>query len=251
VFAYSSASIINAREIPPDTSFGDMMDSVDTSSGFFLFLAAAMIFAPFFEELLFRGYYFSVLSRVKGNVFAIIVIALSFSLLHVEQYWGDWAAIAMVTALGFVMTLFRYFTDSTVSSIIMHYVYNAGVMIFSIFMLISNNPAYFEYLGNAHLYTEEEKMEILSDIIKENPTFTDAYNELAIVHSMQVNKLNEGLNIINKALAYYPNRAVYLDTKAIILKKLNRLDEADDIAERLKENNPRYIININKYLELL
>ena len=60
-----------------ETSFGDMMENVNTSPAFFLFLISAIVMAPFVEEVIFRGYFFTVLKKVKGKLFAVIASFLT------------------------------------------------------------------------------------------------------------------------------------------------------------------------------
>jgi len=77
--------------------------------------------APLGEEIIFRGYFFRVLSVVKGPVWSAVIIALSFGLLHVEQYWGDWLAIAMVAALGLALSYLRAWTGTSLSTMVTHF----------------------------------------------------------------------------------------------------------------------------------
>ena len=91
-------------------------------------------------------------SKIRGKKFAIYVIALVFAFLHLGQYWGDWLAIGMVTLLGFALTILRAYSGTTIASVIAHYVYNGGVTIIPIIMMILSNPAYFKYKTYFHSY---------------------------------------------------------------------------------------------------
>lgn len=129
-FSFLSSLIILYRPVQPDTPLSEILSQVDSSSGLLVvFIALAILLAPFAEEVIFRGYFFRVLKELKGERIAIILISCIFALLHVGQYWGDWVAILMVTVLGFSLTLLRSFTGSTITSMVMHYVYNFGVAI--------------------------------------------------------------------------------------------------------------------------
>ena len=239
--AFISAFFMATREIQPETPFGDMMENMATTSGFFLFLVAAMLTAPFIEEIIFRGYFFAVLRKTKGKVFASVAIILAFAFMHVDQYWGDWLAILMVTLIGLVLTFLRVFTGSVIPSIIMHYVYNSGVLIFSTLFIVLQNPTFFEYVVNSEQYSVEKQVQMLKKSIERKPSFTDAYNLLALLY-FDEGRMQDALNNIEAALEVHPQRPAYLDTKAIILLALDRAGEAAVIEKQLRDSNPRYSI---------
>ena len=205
---------------------------------FFIFLATAVLLAPLGEEIIFRGYFFRVLSVVKGPVWSAVIIALSFGLLHVEQYWGDWLAIGVVALLGVVLTLLRMWTQSTIASAVLHYVYNGGVTLLPIIFLIFSNAAYLQYqLKYPQLdFTAKEKL--LQQSIENDPDLDTAYNDLAWLYAQEGTHLTEALELIDKALSYDPESAAYLDTKGEVLYRLGRFEEAIAIAEELVERDP-------------
>lgn len=128
-FAAISAAIMAWRPDDPATPLSEVLETADSSFLFVVFLIMAVLVAPLVEEIIFRGYFFYVLTQTQGERFAVCVISLIFAFLHVGQYWGDWAAIGMVFLLGFVLTILRAKTGTTLASIIAHYAYNAGVTI--------------------------------------------------------------------------------------------------------------------------
>lgn len=134
-FAIVSSLIIWLRHEQPVTPLSKIIDATDSVWLFAVFLAMAILAAPFIEEVIFRGYFFHVLSRARGERLAIYVIALVFAFLHIGQYWGDWAAIVMVMLLGFALTMLRAWSGTTLASIIAHYAYNAGVTIIPFYMV--------------------------------------------------------------------------------------------------------------------
>src|SRR3989338_4228681 len=93
-FAVVSSAIIWLRHTQPVTPLSEVIDATDSLWLFAVFLALAVLAAPLIEEIIFRGYFFHVISQARGKRFAIYVISLVFAFLHVGQYWGDWAAIA-------------------------------------------------------------------------------------------------------------------------------------------------------------
>lgn len=136
-FATLSATIVLTRQEQPLTPLAEIIQSTQSPALLIGFLVLAIFIAPLIEEIIFRGYFFHVLSRVKGQRFAIYCIAFIFAFLHVGQYWGDWMAIGMVALLGLTLTYLRAWSESTLSSVIMHYVYNLGVTVIP-FIIILN-----------------------------------------------------------------------------------------------------------------
>lgn len=133
LLACLSTVVIFAREIQPSTPLYEILEATDSLVLMGIFLILAVLAAPLIEEIIFRGYFFHVISQVKGERFAIGLISLVFGFLHMGQYWGDWAAIGMVFVLGFVLTLVRARTQTTLASAAMHYAYNAGVTVIPFF----------------------------------------------------------------------------------------------------------------------
>lgn len=134
LFAVVSSAIIWLRHEQPVTPLSEIIDATDSVWLFVVFLALAILAAPLVEEIIFRGYFFHVISLARGERFAIYVISLTFAFLHVGQYWGDWAAIVMVMLLGFVLTILRSRAGTTLASVIAHYAYNAGVTIIPFYL---------------------------------------------------------------------------------------------------------------------
>jgi membrane protease YdiL (CAAX protease family) len=134
-FAVVSSAIIWLRHVQPVTPLSAVVAATDSVWLFAIFLAMAILVAPLIEEIIFRGYFFHVIHRAKGERPAIYVISLVFAFLHVGQYWGDWPAIVMVMLLGFALAILRARTGTTLASIIAHYAYNAGVTIIPFYMV--------------------------------------------------------------------------------------------------------------------
>lgn len=232
-FALISANIIVGRAIQPQTPLNDVLSAANSPLAMLGFIGLAILFAPFIEEIIFRGYFFHVIRAIKGERFAIYCIALTFAFLHVGQYWGDWMAILMVTLLGFTLTILRSWTNTTMSSVVMHYVYNASVTIIPVIMIIFSNPAYFKYQVYYPYIDADTKEELLITSIKNQPDLADAYNDLAWLYTEEDKNLDEALKLVNQALSFYPEEWMYLDTKAQILTGLGKLSEAKEIRQAI------------------
>ena len=85
-----------------------------------------------------------------------------------------------------------------------------------------------------------QKQTILVESIQKYPHYADAYNDLASLYAANNINLNFALNLIETALKTKPQGVDYLDTKAEILFKQKRWDEAIAIEERLAEKDPYY-----------
>jgi membrane protease YdiL (CAAX protease family) len=236
-FGYLSVSIILARHGQPVTPLSKLLDANQSLGALLFFLVLAVVFAPLAEEIIFRGYFFEVLKNTKGKFWAIIVVALSFAGLHLGQYWNDWGAIVMITILGFVLTLLRFWSGTTLASTIMHYVYNAAVTIIPVFMIMSSNPAYLKYSTMYPSLDQSTKENLLKESIQKQPDLSQAYNDLAWIYAEQKKNLGEALDFANKAVTLDPNIPEYLDTKAEVLFQLKRYDEALAISQGLLRTN--------------
>ncbi|MBP9853424.1 MAG: CPBP family intramembrane metalloprotease [Candidatus Omnitrophica bacterium] len=236
VFAgLSSAVIIQRGEYNPSTPMTEALATADSPVIIFIFIVWAWLVAPLFEEILFRGYSFQIFEKVKGQRFAIYTIALSFAVLHVGQYWGDWLAISIIALLAFAITLLRAWSGTTQAGLITHYIYNIGVVIVPVFVLVITHPYYFEYQAKYSSLTPSGKEELLLNSIQQQPEWSLAYNDLAWLYSEENIKLDEALRLVEQALKISPDNDIYLDTKAEILERLGNYSEALEIRKKICE----------------
>ncbi len=238
IFAYLSAAIIFYRRVQPPTPLTQIMEATTSPTAMIIFFAVAVLLAPLFEELIFRGFFYNAIRRFKGKKTAVVIIALIFAMLHYEQYWGDWMAIAMITILGFALTGLRVWMGTTWASIIMHYTYNVGVTIIPIVMLMTTNPSFFEYQFKNQQLTPQTQETLLRKSIHDQPDFADAYNELAWLYVNQHRHLKEALRLIDQGLELSPENYAFLDTKAEVLYQLGRKKAAMEIVEKLRQKYP-------------
>lgn len=93
---------------------GDVLDVP-----FIVMFSIMAVFGPFCEELVFRGAYFRGF-RKSGNIFgAVMMSALLFAIMHMNFNQAAYAVL-----LGIVMALAAEATGSTVTSFIMHLIFN-------------------------------------------------------------------------------------------------------------------------------
>lgn len=106
--------------LPNNSPFDQFFDRpIDAYA--FAFLAIA--FAPFMEELFFRGFLYPVLARRLGVSAGVVLTALPFALIHGPEYKA-WGPVLIIFLVGVVLTLVRARMKSVGASFIVHAVYN-------------------------------------------------------------------------------------------------------------------------------
>ena len=211
-----------------------------TAAGRVTLILFAILVAPLLEEIIFRGYLFTAVSRIKGNRFAVAFVALLFAFMHVDQNWGDVIVVLLVFLAGLFFTLLRFFTRSIIPSIASHYVYNIALLILPTLYMSLYNPSYLDFIKNQDSIRFEEQETLLLRSIEEQPEFADAYNALAWTYAENEKRLDQGLYVIDRALEIKPGNLHYLDTKAEILFKMKRYDEAIQIESSLIDRAPGF-----------
>jgi len=106
-----------------ESTNADFMEDILSGAGWLLMFVATVIFASFFEEVLFRGFIFVGLLRSKlGVAGAIALTSLVWALLHLQY---DLFVMFTICVMGIVMGVTRYKTGSLWSTIIVHSLWNA------------------------------------------------------------------------------------------------------------------------------
>jgi membrane protease YdiL (CAAX protease family) len=96
-----------------------------TPFSFALLALTAIVLAPVFEELFFRGFLQPLLSRTLGAVAGILITAALFGGLHAPEYSWAWQYAFCVSLAGIVFGYLRYRTNSIIPCTIMHGCFNA------------------------------------------------------------------------------------------------------------------------------
>jgi hypothetical protein len=102
-----------------------------------LLAITAVILAPLFEEMLFRGFLQPLLSRTFGIIAGVLITAVLFGSLHAFEYMKVWQYVAAVTVVGIVLGIVRVRTNSIIPGVVMHGCFNAV----SVIALILQNYA--------------------------------------------------------------------------------------------------------------
>jgi hypothetical protein len=91
------ASLLHTPKVPSPVD-----QLVNTPLSFAVVAILAVIAAPFFEELFFRGFLQPLLSRTFGVVAGILITAVLFGSLHAPEYSWAWQYVAAISAAGAV-----------------------------------------------------------------------------------------------------------------------------------------------------
>lgn len=253
----ASLTVMRNAGRQPQTPMSETLQTAQSSDTILIFIGWAWLVAPVFEEIIFRGYYFHIFRKSLGRAMAVGLITLTFAVLHVPQYWGDWAAILAVGGTGLGLTLLREWSGTTRASLIMHLVYNVGVTVIPGMMLTAQNPFYHQYSVGYGSLSVEQKERLLKKNIAYNPEFADAYNDLAWLYAEEQIHIDTGLRLIDEALAMTPDSSAYKDTKAELLEIKGDYAQAliirEDIADTSYSDDmvDRQLERIEKLEELL
>ena len=114
------AQLIHTPKV--DTAFDEL---VKTPASLALLAVTAIVFAPLFEEMLFRGFLQPLLSRTLGTVSGVLITALLFGSLHASEYKFAWQYVAAITLVGVALCAVRAKTNSLIPGTVMHGCFNA------------------------------------------------------------------------------------------------------------------------------
>lgn len=115
--------------MPKDTPFEHLFDRPRDA---YLLALLAVTIGPLMEELFFRGFMYPVLERRMGMVWAVVLTALPFGLLHLQQYGWAWAAGLVIFLVGVVCGVVRAMTKSVAASFLVHVGYNGTQMLIAV-----------------------------------------------------------------------------------------------------------------------
>ena len=116
---------------PEDAGF--MLEAYKNSVVPALFWISVIIFAPAFEEVLFRGFIFKGLVRSRiGSAGTIFLTALVWSLFHFQY---NLSGVALVFIIGLILGIVRIKTGSLWGPIIIHSVWNLLQMVMLVLYL--------------------------------------------------------------------------------------------------------------------
>ncbi len=110
------------KNVPIDQFFRTARDAYMLS--FF-----GVLFAPLFEELLFRGFLYPVLARRFGRAPSVVLTSLAFAFIHASQLKYSWGPVLVIFMVGLALTTVRAVKKSVAATVLMHMAYNATIFI--------------------------------------------------------------------------------------------------------------------------
>ncbi|OFW60260.1 MAG: hypothetical protein A2W01_09015, partial [Candidatus Solincola sediminis] len=124
LIVYNVFRILTGRD--PGTSESQNMQ---TLTGFALFLAllGVVVLAPVFEEVFFRGLFYSALRRRLGVALGVLVSAIVFGVLHFEPL-----SMLSLIMVGAILAFLYERTDSLFAPMLAHALYNGVVILIAI-----------------------------------------------------------------------------------------------------------------------
>ena len=120
----------------------------------------------------------------------------------------------------------------------MHYTFNGSMMVFRCCYCFLSTRLILNNQVSHHRLDSQKKEELLYKSINAQPDYAESYNELAWLFAEDGRNLNEALQLIEEALQRSPDKFAFLDTKAEVLYKLQRIEEAIKIARDLTKRYP-------------
>lgn len=118
------AALIHTPKVPSPVE--SLMDSPVLLS---LFGIMAVTLAPFFEELLFRGFLQPVLTRSMGVIAGVVLTAALFGSLHAPEYSFAWQYAVAVSLVGVALGWLRVRSNSIIPCTVLHGAYNSVFVI--------------------------------------------------------------------------------------------------------------------------
>ncbi|MBI4276128.1 MAG: CPBP family intramembrane metalloprotease, partial [Rhizobiales bacterium] len=125
IVAFDGMFLLFGEEIVSEFQIGIYRDA-DAGGWLLWLLIAAAVVAPIGEEIMFRGFLFRGWARTRTDApYAIAVIALAWSVLHIQY---NWLGILQVFTAGLLLGWMRWLTGSTLLTIMMHSAINVVAM---------------------------------------------------------------------------------------------------------------------------
>lgn len=110
------------KHLPLDEFFKTARDA-------YILSAFGILFAPLFEELLFRGFLYPVLARRFGMHSAVLLTALGFAAIHASQLRYNWGPVLVIFLVGLALTTVRALKKSVACTVLMHMAYNGTIFV--------------------------------------------------------------------------------------------------------------------------
>lgn len=118
----------------------DQIVANSTATRYAIALLAATS-GPFIEELVYRGVLYSAVQRSIGMVWAVVLVSILFTLVHVVQYYNNLGVITVIFILSLSLTIVRAQSGRLLPCFVMHMVFNGIQSIYLILQPYIEKPA--------------------------------------------------------------------------------------------------------------
>lgn len=108
---------------PPEQGLVEDVKAEDTFAVLAIYFTLICLCAPFFEELFFRGFMYTVLWRRLGPIWAALLVGALFGLGHAGD--APWLSVAALSAFGFGLCILYWRTQSIVPGMALHALNNS------------------------------------------------------------------------------------------------------------------------------
>lgn len=98
-----------------------------TRAAAFLIVSVSILVAPVVEELVFRGYIYTLLERLWGMTPAVLASGLLFGAIHFPQLWPGYFQMLLLCFVGIVLSYTRARTGTVIASMLLHFAYNGVI----------------------------------------------------------------------------------------------------------------------------
>ncbi len=110
---------------PPEKLPFDRLFSSQTAA--WLIIATSLLVAPLVEELVFRGYIYTLLERLWGVLPAVLLSGILFGSIHFSQLSPGYFQVFLLCVVGLTFSWIRARTGTVLASVLAHLGYNATI----------------------------------------------------------------------------------------------------------------------------
>jgi len=100
-----------------------------------MMMALGILVAPLLEETIFRGCIYPLIARTLGIPAGIVLTGALFGVAHSLQLAGAWRQVALLSAVGIILTYIRARAGTVVASYFVHLGYNT--LLFAVFYFVT------------------------------------------------------------------------------------------------------------------
>lgn len=194
--------------------------------GFILLIISLSVFAPLFEELLFRGIIYRN-NENTGQLFAIIISGLAFGLWHT-----NYTQTVMASICGMSLCFIFAKTKSIIPCIICHFVNNTIVGIMTITTHILGTPLEskdiefkLHYMFTKHFFTSclYSATGLLLLLIYILGVIFIIYELIKNRHKLNFAKDNFGISTLKKTIVYFSSPITFITYAGMLFLSINSI----------------------------